>query len=86
MSDSIPPKRRFGFRAEGGADSRDQAIEMLRHMADEMERNPGLIGSTIGGCSYGGHYFVTDRGDHITPRSFRESLAKWMQQTRGARS
>lgn len=79
---SVVPRRRFGIRLEGGGDSPEEVIDLLRHMADEMEMNPGTISSTVGGCGHGGHYDVEDRGAHITPASFRADLKAWMESKR----
>ena len=78
----VVPRRRFGIRLEGGGDTPEEVIDLLRHMADEMEMNPGTISSTVGGCGHGGHYDVEDRGEHITPETFRADLKAWMDSKR----
>ena len=79
---SVVPRRRFGIRLEGGGDTPEEVIDLLRHMANEMEMNPGTTSSTVGGCGHGGHYDVEDRGEHITPETFRAGLEAWMESKR----
>jgi hypothetical protein len=77
------PVRRYEFTLKAGADTRESLADLLDHIAGEMINNPGISGSTIGGCSYGGHYEIRDRGAHITPETFKADLDAWMKRGRG---
>ncbi len=76
------PKRRFGITLTAGGNSLEDIVELLEHIAREMTVNPGIMGSTIGGCDYGGHYDIEDRGEHITPASYRQALEDWLSERR----
>jgi hypothetical protein len=80
------PKRRFGITLTAGGNTLEDISELLEHIAREMTANPGIMSSTIGGCDYGGHYDIEDRGEHITKASYRQSLEDWIQGERRARN
>jgi len=80
------PKRRFGISITAGGDTLEDISEFLEHIAREMTVNPGIMGSTVGGCSYGGHYDIEDRGEHITAAAFKQQLRDWIASKRAAQN
>jgi len=78
----VAPKRRWHIELKAGADTREALLDIIDRVVEEMSRNEGIMGSTIGGGNAGCHYDVEDRGEEYTAERYAQDLHEWMVRKR----
>jgi len=79
-----PPRRRFNIQISASGNTREDLIELIRYMADEVQSKLDCMNNVMGGCGMGGWYELEDRGEQVTPESYREELKTWAANRRKA--